>query len=219
MGYQFTVLAVDLPALLAAVGSRRPGFADAIATAHPFSVERVDAGYAEVEADERADAAETGDEFVDIGPHTVRQALGELIDGALSVPVERPTPSYAWLYGAALELLCRHFGQELPNTAEQVHMNWFDQVNRSLADAGVPEATFRMARLTYDSLPVTMPDPGDYVTFGHVRHADAAGIVAALSDAALSALHPTAAADLREIRGWLETVDRLGLDLVGILDL
>lgn len=96
MSYSVYPYVVDLSELYAAFGSRDAELATTLV---------------EVWDEEVRDNAWDFSRAIEVGAPTLAQALQDLVDGSVT------QPDAAWQYGYALELLCRHFGQRLPNPA------------------------------------------------------------------------------------------------------
>ena len=176
MSSSINVYAVPLERLRQVIGSRNQGLIDAIAESHEDFLSSID---------DIDDEAET----------TCADALTDLINGETS----DDTPGY--LYGYALEAICSHLGEELPNiSAISRASDWIEEVDRILERKGIP---VRLNRLVYAGSPVPIPEPDDYPFIGQWTPAEIAAATTAFQTADLTDVDRGTADTLQQVRRWL----------------
>jgi hypothetical protein len=141
---------------------------------------------------------------------TLAEALREMIEG------EPMREWYGHKYGYALEILCRNYGKWLPNSEFTAMRNeWIDEVDRGLIESGIPEETLGVGRhITFRGSPVVIPRPEDWPSIGFLKLAEIIPALRALEVADLTALNREVKDSIEQLRGWLETSERSGCDLV-----
>ena len=131
MGYCVTSFAVDLSQVSWAVGSRNQPLLNILIEEFEDDFEQYDEMAANFHDDEDPD-----------DPLTMRTALTQMIMG------DAYNKQLGFMYGYALEFLCLHFGERLPNrewSAMPSGCEWVETVDRALDRAGVPENILRVA--------------------------------------------------------------------------
>lgn len=196
MSYGITPIAVDLAEVRRAIGSEDEALLGEL-------VAEFEDRLAEIEAMSDPDAK---------GQVTTVGALGHLIRG------EGPDMSW-WVrfkYGYALEMICLHFGEELPNEEWlDMRWEWAERVDEALGRAGVPADRFRMVFfLMTRGLPVDAPPTDDLPAFGHLLRDEMPAAREALDGADRAALDREEAAAIDQVRRWLESCMAAGRDLV-----
>ena len=160
MGTTLTPIAVDLDKLRAACGSRDRALLDSVVRKFRRDFEQFD------EMGEDLDAG--GDDDPPAGSTlTMKEALGHLVMG------EEYNPKAGFMYGYALEFLCRHIGTKLPNdqwSSLRSSWSWFPDVDNALEELGVPEGRLRVqGHLRGRGSPVPIPAIADYPVIGYLR--------------------------------------------------
>ena len=147
MSYGITPMAVPLAEVERAFGSRDADLTSVIREEFASRFER--------------DRCDEDDE----DEPTLGEALHEIIEG------EPLRACYGHKYAYALELLCWHFGEGLPDRCfSAMRGDWADAVNRALAVAGVPRERFSLLdHLMYRGAPVAIPVPGDFPFIGYLK--------------------------------------------------
>ncbi len=136
MSYAFHAWALDLEALRTRCATRST-LAEVVA-AQPEAV----ADFGRWFADE-----------IEEGAPRLDQALGRLLQG---------DSGHGWAQAYALELICRHIGQRLPDEGlSGIRWSWVERVDQALASAGCP---FRLAEL--EDPPVRLPTIPDFPMVG-----------------------------------------------------
>lgn len=193
MGYILTPIAVEIDRVAGIVGSRDEALlGDLIAT---FGDEF---GQIDEMAVDRAE-----DEERDEAP-TVRSSLAQMVRG------EPYDEGYGFLYGYALEFVCRYFGEYLPNhqwSAMPSGSSWAETVDQGLEAAGVPAKTIGVAsHLMNRGAPVEIPEIDDFPGIGYLDRHEVRAAQEALAGAALDAIQDAEVlAAIREIQDWLRT--------------
>jgi hypothetical protein len=202
MGYILTATAVDLGKVTAAVGSKDMRLLSALVKKFGDDFEQFD----EMAAD-FADEEAGGDAL------TMQGALGQMVMG------EEYSEWLGFLYGYALEFICRHFGERLPNehwSAMPSGSKWAETVDRGLNAAGVPERVLRVGtHLMNRGSPVPIPEIDDFPGIGYLRLNEVRAAQEALAQARLAAVTDREAIEsIKEVRDWLQTCVDLGCDLI-----
>jgi hypothetical protein len=135
---------------------------------------------------------------------TLKQAFNEILDGT---PLRR---NYGHKYAYILEMLCLHFGAQLPNqNFTAMDSSWADTVDLGLTTAGVPEEQLRMINhVMYRGSPIRIPEPDDFPSIGYLRGAEIGPALGALETANLSSLDSEVRKAIGEVKGWLEVCSR-----------
>jgi hypothetical protein len=191
MSSAINVYAVSVERLKGVIGSRDEGLIEAIVEGQEGFLESID---------DIDDEAET----------TCAEAVAELINGEVS----EDAPGY--LYGYALEAICSHLGEELPNVCPiSGASDWIEEVDEVLERKGIP---VRLNRLVYADSPVEIPEPDDYPFIGEWTAAEVAGAVAAFQTADLTDVDEEMAETIEQMRGWVEVAAKEpGASVVGFL--
>jgi hypothetical protein len=116
----------------------------------------------------------------------------------------------------ALEILCAHFGQKLPNAAvATVEDEWLMRVVDPVFDAWGVGDVVKMKRLVYGKWPVKIPH-AEAPRGGTVEAEEVAGALERMRrGAALPRFDREVVAVIGEVRGWLEACAGRGLGLMG----
>jgi hypothetical protein len=202
MGYILSAIAVDLGEVSGTVASGKRQLLSALVEQFEDEFGQFDEMAADCAGDEEGG-----------GALTMRRALAQMVMG------EEYDEGPGFMYGYALEFLCRHFGETLPNgewSAMPSGTRWAEAVDRELGNAGVPESVFRVGtHLLNRGAPIAIPEIDDfpgigYLTRGEVKAAQAALRVAKLS----SIMDKEVLASIKEVQRWLQTCAESGRDLV-----
>lgn len=138
-------------------------------------------------------------------------------DALRAIVMGGPTDDRAgYKYGAALEALVRHLGEELPNQMWcSIRWTWLRLLDKALTEAGVPQAVFSTTLLTARGSPVPIPPPSDFPGIGHLTPAEVRAALAAFDGADWSKVTvPEAIESLEEARGWLMHCAAAGRGLI-----
>src|SRR5262249_52514127 len=141
MGYVLTPIAVDLDQVSNVIGSKNKRLISALVKKFGDNFDQFD--------EMAADFADDDDESL-----TMRDALTHLVMG------EECNDELGFMYGYALEFICEHFGECLPNeewSAMPSGAAYAEKVDKALKAAGVGEKVLRMSRLMYRGAPVSLP--------------------------------------------------------------
>jgi hypothetical protein len=141
---------------------------------------------------------------------TLEQALHEVINGT---PLRE---KYGHKYGYVMEMLCVHFGEELPNQCFWgMRSSWIEKVDNGLTTAGVPEEQLRLNRhLTCRGSPIPIPEPDDFPSIGYLLATEIGPALGALEAANLDTLDPKVREAISEIKLWMEVCARSSCDLM-----
>jgi hypothetical protein len=201
MGTNLIPIAVDLEKVGHALGSKNKRLLGAVVKKYSREFRDLDDMAAEFFADEGID-----DSF------TIRDALGHMILGQ----EYREEPELGFMYGYALEYLCRQLGKALSfgwRFRSSSTLEW--DMDRALAAAGVPEDVLRISRLTGRGCPVPLPEIPDDPYIGYMLQEEMPAALAAFDEAKLAAVESEDARGwLAELRGWLQTCRDSGRDLI-----
>lgn len=191
MSTAINVYALPLGTLQQAVGSGDSSLLDAIMEEQAEFLESIDA------IDEDAEA-------------TCADALAELVHGEVSEDV----PGY--LYGYALQALCAHLGETLPNICPIAGASeWIGKVDGVLEGMGIP---LRLSMLVQGGSPVAIPEPEDYPFIGMWQAEGIAAALAGFRGLAMGSLESEMAETLGQLRGWVEAAaGTRGSSLIGFL--
>jgi hypothetical protein len=191
MSSGINVYAVPIERLKQLVGSRDLGTIDAIVEGHEEFLSSID------DIDEEAEL-------------TCADAVAQLLNGELS----EDAPGY--LYGYAVEAICSHVGETLPNICPIAGASdWIEEVDALLERKGIP---VRLNALLYGGSPVPIPEPDDYPFIGKWTAAELAAAKSAFESADLTDVDPEMAETLQQMRDWVEAAAKKpGASLVGFL--
>ncbi len=141
---------------------------------------------------------------------TGRQAMTHILMG------ERYSEAFGFVYGYALEILCEYFGELLPNEEwSAMRMAWFDQVDETLASAGVGSSELRVTNLFFRTPPIPLPEIQDFPGIGYVTKAEIGAVLSAISEGRLAGVSDLEVREsLDQLRGWLQVSAGSGRDLV-----
>jgi hypothetical protein len=191
MSSSINVYAVPLERLTQVVGSRDQGLIDAI-------------------VEGREDFLSSIDDIDDEAEMTCADAVAELINGEAS----EDAPGY--LYGYALEAICSHVGDELPNICPIVGAaDWIEEVDRILERKRIP---VRLSALVYGGSPIPIPEPDDCPFIGQWTPAEIAAAATAFQAADPADVDQATADALQQARRWVEVAAKKpGTSIVGFL--
>jgi hypothetical protein len=142
---------------------------------------------------------------------SLAEALGHMIDGG------KYDERYGHKYGYALEMICEHFGERLPNRCwSATGSDFLEAVDEALQTAGIDNKAFSVyGHLCGRGAPLKLPPIGDFPDIGYVRESELAKALEALAPGKLKTIDDEEArASLAEARGWLDHCARGHLDLV-----
>ena len=198
MGYCLHPFAIDLDRLTRVVGCR-----DASLFAALF--ERFGHRFAPI--DELAADHVEGERGI-----TVRTALTHLVMG------EPYREEFGFVCGYALELLCEHFGEQLPNGQwSAMRSDWFTQVDAALVAAGL--GGLSVTGLAFRGPPVVLPDIPDFPAVGYLTRAEVVDNLTAFAEGRVAGVgDPELRAAVAQVQGWLQTCARNGRGLVTFYD-
>lgn len=149
---------------------------------------------------------------------TTVEALRHLIMG------EERDRRIGFKYGYVLEVLCRHFGEGLPNDLwcdlRSCH-GWFEELDDTLRLAGVPAESLSIREhLVGRGSPVPLPKIRDFPAIGYLRGEEVRRALDALGKAKIDDIgeeeeeEPWLPEGLDDVRGWLRKCVETGRDLV-----
>jgi hypothetical protein len=202
MGYILTAIAADLGKVSGAVGSRNKElFGDLL--------DMFGNGFGQF--DEMA--TDYADEDDGEKPLTMREALTQMVMG------EAYNKQFGFMYGYALEFICRYFGEFLPNgewSAMPSGSGWAETVDRGLAVAGVPESVLRVGRhLMNRGSPIAIPEIQDFPGIGYLKLEEIESALRSLENAKLTAIEDNyVVTSIQEVHSWLQTCANSNCDLV-----
>jgi hypothetical protein len=202
MGYILTATAIDLGKVSDALGSKNRRLVSVLVKKFGDEFEQFDEMAADFGDDEAGEVA-----------LTMRTALAQMVMG------EEYNEELGFMYGYALELICRHFGEELLNqhwSAMPSGSEWAKTVDRGLKAAGVPESVLRVQKhLMYRGAPIAIPKVEDFPSIGYLKHKEVKAAQKALGQSKLAAVKDEEVlASIQEIQNWLQTCADSGRDLV-----
>jgi hypothetical protein len=153
MGYILTATAVDLGKVAAALGSKNKRLVSTLVKKFGDEFDQHDETAADFADDEDGEDA-----------LTMEDVLRQMVMG------EEYNEELGFMYGYALDFICRHFGEELPNehwSAMPSGSDWARTVDRGLKAAGVPERVLRVEKhLMYRGSPIPIPEIEDFPGIG-----------------------------------------------------
>jgi hypothetical protein len=201
MGYILTPIAVDLGQVSGAIGSKNKRLVSALVKKFGDDFDQFD----EMAAD-FGDGEDGGEAL------TMRAALTQMVMG------EEYNEELGFMYGYALEFLCRHLGEELPNEAWSAMPSgsaWAEKADKALKAAGVAEKVLRVNRLMYRGSPVPLPEVEDFPGIGYMRVNEIGAALEGFGEDKLAAVKDKELrASLAEVRGWLLACAGSGRDLI-----
>jgi hypothetical protein len=201
MGYILTATAVDLGRVSDSLGSKNKRLISAIVKKFGDELAQFDEMAAEF------GQGEDGEEAL-----TMQRALTQMVMG------EEYDEEFGFMYGYALEFLCRHFGEDLPNAEWSAMPNgseWAQTVDRGLKAAGVPESVLRVGKhLMFRGAPIAIPEIEDFPGIGYLKLKEVKAAQKALEKAKLTAIKDKEVlASAQELQSWLQTCATSGRDL------
>jgi hypothetical protein len=201
MGYILTPISVDLGQVSGVIGSKNKRLISDLVKMFGGDFDQFDemaADYADGEDDQE--------------PLTMRAAITQMVMG------EEYDEELGFMYGYALEFICLHLGEQLPNSGWSAMPRgaaYAQKADKALKRAGVAEDVLQVSQLMNRGAPVPLPLIEDFPGIGYMR---AKEIEAALKEFGEDKL--TAVTDeelqgsLAEVRGWLVTCAGSGRDLI-----
>jgi hypothetical protein len=198
MSYILTPIAVDLKQVAAIIGSRNKKLVGTLIDEFRGGYEEIDEMAAEFAEDEDVQAA------------TVRDALTQMVMG------EEYNEEVGFVYGYALEFVCLHFGDSLPNDHwSAMRSEWADRADKALESAGVPEEALRLTLLMHGGSPVRLPLIEDFPFIGHMKLGEIEAALQAFGQDQLAKVRDKELREaLSEVRGWLLTCAESKRDLI-----
>jgi hypothetical protein len=143
---------------------------------------------------------------------TMKEALGHLIMG------EEYNQKAGFMYGFALQFICRHIGTRLPNDhwCSLSGWSWFPEVDRALETLGVPEERLRVQRhLTGHGSPVPIPVIEDFPAIGYLKQDEIKQVAEILDEGKVQSLEFEPMRDgLQELLIWISRCVKLKRDLI-----
>ncbi len=126
-------------------------------------------------------------------------------DGALRrICMGEPAAGNGTPYVWALEILCAHFGQKLPNAAvADVDDEWLLRVVDPVFDGWRVGDFVKLKRLVYGSWPIKIPH-AESPRGGAIEHGDLVRALEVMRRGALPKFDREVIAVIGEVRGWLE---------------
>lgn len=202
MGYILTATAVDLGKVAAAVGSRNKRLVSTLIKKFGDEFDQYDEAAADFADDEDGEDA-----------LTMADVLRQMVMG------EEYNEELGFMYGYALDFLCRHFGEELPNehwSAMPSGSSWAKAVDQGLKAAGVPERVLRAEKhLLSRGSPIPIPEIDDFPGIGYLKLKEVQAAQEALAQARLAAIKDREVlGSIEQMRDWLRTCADSGCDLV-----
>jgi hypothetical protein len=202
MGYILEATAVELRKVTDALGSKDRRLLSALVKAFGDDFDQFDEM-----------AADYLDEDEDGEPLTMQAALTQMVMG------EEYNDGLGFMYGYALEFICNHFGEPLPNggwSGMPSSTKWADTVDQALKAAGVPGKVFGVSRhLMNRGAPVEIPSIDDFPAIGYLKLAEIEAVRQALGRPTVAAIKDREVLEaIREIQGWLQTCADSSRDLI-----
>lgn len=166
---------------------------------------------------EEAEQFERFDEMLDdvLDPDEPRPAISFEVALTNLVFGRAMNGQFGFLYGYALEMLCLHYGERLPNRHwSGMGSDWGETVQQGLTDAGVDERVISVRHWMYRGAPLKIPAPDDFPSIGYVRAAEVSPALIELQKATADSLNEEVAESVDEVRHWLTTCQVRQCDLV-----
>jgi len=202
MGYIVTAIAVELSKVSDALSSKDKQLVGALVQKFEDEFEQFDEMAADVADDEE------GEE-----PLRMRDALTQMVMG------QEYSENFGFIYGYALEFLCRHFGEFLPNrewSAMPSGSDWAETVDEGLNAAGVAESVLRVGmHLMNRGAPIAIPDIDDFPAIGYLRLDEIKAAKTALEEAKVTDIKDKQVlASIQELQSWMHRCAESGRDMV-----
>jgi hypothetical protein len=199
MSYILSPIAVDLEQVTGVIGSRNKRLVGAL-------IKQFSDGFGEI--DEMA--ADFVDEEDGERATTVRDALTQMVMG------EQYNEAVGFVYGYALEFVCLHFGDSLPNEHWwAMRSAWAHQADKALESAGVAAEALRLSQLMNRGSPVPLPLIEDFPGIGYMTLEELEAALAVFGEDRLAVVKDKGLREaLSEVRGWLLTCAESGQDLI-----
>ncbi|MEW4569390.1 hypothetical protein AB1L88_16115 [Tautonia sp. JC769] len=199
MSYILTPIAVDLGRIASLIGSGDDRLVGVLVEEFGHRIKRIDKMAADHAEDIEAEAATT-----------VRDALAQMVNG------ERYDEEVGFVYGYALEFVCEHLGECLPNEGwSGIRAEWAEMADEALGSVGVDEAALRLGSLMYRGSPVPLPAIDDFPFIGYLRGPEIKAALEAFDEERLTRVgDDEMRSSLAELRGWLRRCEASGRDLI-----
>ena len=202
MGYMLSATAVDLGKVSDAVSSKSKRLVTTLVKKFGDDFDQFD--------EMAADFADDGDGAAAL---TMRAVLTQMVMG------EEYNEDIGFMYGYALDFICRHFGEQLPNEhwwAMPSGTKWAEKVDRGLKAAGVRERLLRVGtHLMNRGAPIAIPEIEDFPSIGYLKLKEVKTAQQALGQAKLAAVKDKeVSAAIQEIQSWLQACADSGRDLI-----
>jgi hypothetical protein len=199
MSYILTPIVVDLKQVTGVIGSKNKRLVGTLIKNFGDEFEEIDEM-----------AADFADEEDGEGATTVRDALTQMVMGG------EYNEEVGFVYGYALEFVCRHFGDFLPNRNwSAMRSEWAHKADKALESAGVAEEALRLSHLMNRGSPVPLPLIEDFPGIGYMTLKEIKAALSAFGEDQLAAVEDKELREaLSEVRGWLETCEASGQDLI-----
>jgi hypothetical protein len=124
--------------------------------------------------------------------------MGDPVGAAQMVMGEEYDEEAGFVYGYALEFICRHLGEFLPNGEwSAMRAEWAETADRALEASGVGEKALRLRRLMSRGSPVPLPEIEDFPAIGYLRLEEVQAALAAFGEDQLAAVKD------KELRSYL----------------
>lgn len=200
MSYILTPIAVDLAKVTAAIGSKDRRLLATVTNKSSTDFSQID------EMDDNGD-----DDDEDYAPTSVEDALRHLI------MEEPPNPDVGYKYGYALEAICKHFGEFLPNSEwSAMRWEWAETVDLALHLVGVPASVLRVEKhLMTRGSPILIPRIDDFPAIGFLQLDEIRTAHVAVCGAKLDAIEDgDARTSIEQLRSWLKSCLESRRDLI-----
>lgn len=191
MGYVLEAIATDLTKVAAAVGSKDKKVVTAIVKIFGDSFDQFD---------EMADEAAEMDDLESV---TMKTALTQIVMG------QPYCEGMGFMYGYAIDFICKHFGDCLPNDHWSALPNgsWIATVDKALKAAGIPKDLFTVTNhLQYRGSPVPIPAIDDFPGMGYLTNAELKVIRTSLDKGTFEKIKDgQVIASIQQIQSWIST--------------
>ncbi|WP_020474893.1 DUF7691 family protein [Zavarzinella formosa] len=209
MSYILNPIAVDLKKVVEVFGSKNKRLIATLIKNFEDEFDQIDEMAAEMleNEDEDEDEDEDGD-----GKEatTVRDAITQMVMG------QKYDDRVGFVYGYALEFICRHFGEGLSNDSwSSMRSEWARKADKALKSVGVAEKTLRVSQLMNRGAPVPLPMIEDFPGIGYMTLKEIEMAVAEFTEEKLDAVKDDEVREaLSELRFWLWSCEDSKKDLI-----
>lgn len=195
MSYTLIPIAVDLQQISEVIGSKNQHLVDVINAEFGPKITGLEELF--------NDFVEESD-----GELTVHVAMIQLIMG------EKYNEDQGSVYGYALEALCRHLGQSLPNSEwSGINWEWPERADDALAMAGIDPSP--VGDLMRRPLPIALPKIKDFPSIGFMELAEIqTALVAFGKEQLLQVKDRSVRHALQQLREWLKSCVKDRHDLI-----